>query len=140
VKKKKLLIIVGVVLLVVVGGYYKFVMSAKGGTKVKDKVTGTLVTLPTDFVVNLAGGHYGKVTVALLETKPPPVAADGTAPVPKENAAVRAVVTDELTGLQPDDLISRAKRHTVVKDLLAALKERTDEPVTDVLLTDIAVQ
>ena len=138
--KRRLLIIVAVVVLVAGGGAYKFVFAAKGGTKSKDKISGTLVTLPTDFVVNLAGGHYGKVTVALLLKKAPPPPADGSAPVPTENAAVRAVITDELTGLQPNDIIDRTKRHALVKELLAALQQRTDEPVTDVLLTDIAVQ
>src|SRR5262249_11921345 len=95
--KRRLMIIVAVVVLVAGGGAYKFVFAAKGGTKSKDKITGTLVTLPTDFVVNLADGHYGKVTVALLLKKAPPASADGSPPVPTENAAVRAVITDELT-------------------------------------------
>jgi flagellar FliL protein len=138
-KKKKLLIILVVVVLAGAGGAYKFVFSAKGSST-KSKIAGALVALPQEFVVNLAGGHYGKVSVALLLETEPPAPADGSAPVPVENAAVRAVITDELTGLQPQELIDRRQRRRLVLRLLRALRERTDEQVKQVMLTDIAVQ
>jgi flagellar basal body-associated protein FliL len=136
---RKKLIIALVVVLAGAGGAYKFVFSAKGSST-KEKIAGALVALPQEFVVNLEGDHYGKVSVALLLASAPPASADGSAPVPVENAAVRAVITDELTGLQPKQLTDRRLRHQLVMRLLKALRTRTDEQVKQVMLTDIAVQ
>jgi flagellar basal body-associated protein FliL len=139
--KKKLMIVVPL-LLVVLGGAYKFVLAPKAKAAPK-KVEGTLVPLGTDFVVNLAGGHYGKISVALLLKTPPPAApagaAGGGSPL-EEDAAVRATITDELTGLDPQTFINRAKRKALVAKLKKVLTHNTDEPVVRVLLTDIAVQ
>jgi flagellar basal body-associated protein FliL len=139
---KKKLMLMPVVLLLVFGVVYMKVLKAKP-VPPKMKVDGTLVSLGDEFVINLSGGHYGKVSVALLLSKAPPAAAATDAsgdPVLEQNAAVRAVITDELTGLTPNDLINRSERHRVVARLESALKSRTDEPVTQVLLTDVAVQ
>jgi hypothetical protein len=139
--KKKLMIVVPVLLLAL-GGAYKMVLAPKAKAAPK-KVEGTLVPLGTDFVVNLAGGHYGKISVALLLTTPPPAAAAGAAgaaPVLPEDAAVRAAITDELTGLDPQQLINRSRRKALVARLQKVLTHTTDEPVERVLLTDIAVQ
>jgi flagellar basal body-associated protein FliL len=137
--KKKLKFILPVVLLVLAGGVYKLKFAAKAPVA-KKKVDGALVTLDPEFIVNLAGGHYGKVTVALLVSKAPPASADGATAALPEGAAVRSVITDELTGLQPQDMINRARRDRLVHTVLTALKKRTDEPVTQVFLTDVAVQ
>jgi flagellar basal body-associated protein FliL len=138
---KKKLMLMPVVLLLLFGVVYMKVLKPKPVEKPK-KVEGTLVSLGSEFVVNLAGGHYGKVSVALLLSKAPPAAAaDAAGDTPLEqNAVVRAVITDELTGLPPNDLIDRSERHRVVGRLESALKKKTDEPVTRVLLTDVAVQ
>jgi flagellar basal body-associated protein FliL len=136
--KKKLMIIVPVVVLLVGAVMYKMVLSAPPA-KAKTKVTGTLVTLSDPFLVNLAGGHYGKVTVALLLSAAPTAAADGAVTLP-EQAAVRSVVTDELTGIEPARLVDASARHDLVATLLKALHKQTDEPITRVYLTDITVQ
>lgn len=138
---KKKLMLMPVVLLLVFGVVYLKVLKPKPIEKPK-KVDGTLVSLGNEFVVNLAGGHYGKVSVALLLSQAPPAAAaQGTdGPALEQNAVIRAVITDELTGLPPNDLIDRSERHRVVDRLESALKKKTDEPVTRVLLTDVAVQ
>ena len=139
---KKKLVLAPLLLLVVAAAAYMLVLKPKPKPKPM-KLDGTLVTLADTFVINLAGGHYGKVSVALLLSSPPPAAAAGgdpAAPTLPENAAVRAVITDELTGLAPDDLIDRAARQHVVSQLRASLQKKTDEPVKDVLLTDVAVQ
>jgi flagellar FliL protein len=136
--KKKLMIAVPVLLLVL-GGAYKMVLAPKAKAAPK-KVEGTLVPLANDFVVNLAGGHYGKISVALLLKTPPPAAAAGAPTVLEEDAAVRATITDELTGLDPQQLINRSRRTALVARLKKVLTHNTDEPVERVLLTDIAVQ
>jgi len=140
--KKKLKFILPVpILLVVLGAAYMTVLAPKKAVASPPKVNGTLVELPTDFVVNLAGGHYGKISVGLLlSTPPPPTATTAGVTTLPQDAEIRAVITDALTGLQPDVLIDRSSRHGVLTKLLAQLKKSTDEPVTQVLITDLAVQ
>ena len=139
-KDKKKMIIVLVILLVAGGGYkYKF-MGKKGGPVAVKKVDGALVPLTPEFVVNLSGDHFGKVSVTLVLPKAPPASAEGGGGLPEENAAVRAVITDQLTGASPSDLVNRDKREVLVKSIKIALKKKTDEEVKDVLLTDIAVE
>ena len=140
--KKKLKFILPVpILLAVLAGAYMTVLAPKKAVAAPPKVNGTLVELPTDFVVNLADGHYGKISVALLLTTAPPATAtvNGVTTLPQD-AEIRAVITDQLTGLQPDLLIDRSTRHTVLNRILAQLKKSTDEPVKQVLITDLAVQ
>jgi Flagellar basal body-associated protein FliL len=137
---KKKLMLMPVVLLLLFGVVYMKVLKAKPVVPPK-KVEGTLVSLGNEFVINLSGGHYGKVSVALLLSEAPAAAAEGSAePALEQNAVIRAVITDELTGLPPNDLIDRSERHRIVGRLESALKKKTDEPVTRVLLTDVAVQ
>jgi len=138
--KKKLIIAVPVLLLAVVGAVYKLVLAPKPKPAPPAKVQGVLVPLANEFVVNLAGGHYGKVSVALLMTKAPPAPAEGTPPTLPQNAVIRATITDELTGIGMNELIDRKSRHALVSQLDKALQERTDEPIEQVLLTDVAVQ
>jgi hypothetical protein len=65
---------------------------------------------------------------------------NGAPPRLSQNAAVRAAITDELTGIAPRELIERDERHLLIARLEKALRRQTDEPVKRVLLTDIAVQ
>ena len=137
--KKRLKIVVPLLLLAVTGALYKVVL-APGGTKGKEeKIPGVIVPLDREFVVNLAGGHYGKVSVALIMSRAPAIDAEGR-PVLEQGPAARAVITDELTGLDPSALIDRARRHRLLRRLERALRRTTDEPITGVLLTDVAVQ
>jgi hypothetical protein len=136
--KKKLLVAVPVLLLLV-GGFMAKKILLKPKPAPPPKIAGKLLTLAPEFLVNLSDGHYGKVTVALTLTKAPVAAAGETATLP-EDAAVRSVVTDALTGLRANDLINRTKRHGLQKALLRSIKKTTDEPVTGVMFTDIAVQ
>ncbi len=140
--KKKLKFILPVpILLVVLAAAYMTVLAPKKAAAEPPKVNGTLVELSGEFVINLSGGHYGKLSVALLLSTPPPASATvgGTTTLPQD-AAVRSVITDALTGLDPSQLIDRTARHAVLANVLADLKRKTDEPVTEVLITDLAVQ
>jgi flagellar protein FliL len=140
--KKKLKFIVPVpILLVVLAAAYMFLLAPKKAEAKPPKVNGTLVPLTGDFIINLAGGHYGKLTVAVLLSTPPVAGASASAPVTlPEDPAVRSVITDVLTGLEPTELTERASRHAILDELLTQLKSRTDEPITKVLFTDLAVQ
>jgi hypothetical protein len=60
------------------------------------------------------------VTVALQMTKAP-AAKPGAPVLLPEGAAVRADVTDALTGLASSDLIDRSRRHALKEQILRAL-------------------
>jgi flagellar basal body-associated protein FliL len=137
--KKKLMIALPVLLLLV-GGYVAKSMLLKKAPPPPPKIAGKLVTLDPEFLVNLQGGHYGKLTVALEVTSAPPPDAGTTTVHLDENAAIRAQVTDALTGLTSNDLIERKQRHALQEQILRSIKKTTDTPVTDVMFTDIAVQ
>jgi flagellar basal body-associated protein FliL len=146
---KNLKLIVPIVLVLLGGGgaAYKFVLApapAKAGPK--PKVHGHLVPLDSEFVVNLAAGRYAKVSVTLLLAELPAGAAGGghggaaETPALEQGPLVRAIVTDELTGLAADDLVERDGRHKVQHDILKALRKETDLEVDEVLFTDVVVQ
>jgi flagellar FliL protein len=138
--KKKLMILVPLILLLGAGGTYEMVLKPKPKVVVP-KLEGTLVSLGDPFTVNLAGGHYGRISVAVLANPAPAASADSTAALSlPENDAVRAIVTDDLTGVDSDRLINRAQRHDLLAKILSDLKKSTDEPVTKVFFTDVAVQ
>lgn len=142
--KGKLKIILPVLLLVLIGGggAYKFVLSGGGSGKKAPppKVAGELLPLAPDFTINLDGGHYGKVSVALEMEGGIPKAAEGAAPTLKENAVVRSIVTNDLTGLTTDELIQRQTREKLLDNILKDLQSQTDEQVTHVFFTDVVVQ
>ena len=85
--KKKMMIIGPVVLLLVAGVAYKKVLAPKP-IPVKKKIEGALVPLDPEFVINLAGGRYAKVSVSVL-SKAAPHAAEGTLPVLEQDSAIR---------------------------------------------------
>lgn len=138
--KKKLMILVPVLLLVAAGGSYEMVLKPKPKPVVK-KIDGSLVSLGDPFTLNLAAGHYGRVTVSVVvpATALPAVEGSAVAALP-ENDALRAVVTDDLTGVTSSRLIDRAARHAIEAQVLKDIKKSTDEPITQVMFTDIAVQ
>jgi flagellar FliL protein len=141
--KGKLKIILPVLLLLLIGGgaAYFFVLAPKPAKAAPAKIVGTLFPLSPEFVVNLSGGHYGKVTVALLMTAGvPAVPTSGGAATLTEDAAVRAIVTNDLTGLPDSAIIDRAQRTTLEKKILTDLQSSTDVKVTQVLFTDVVVQ
>jgi hypothetical protein len=106
----------------------------------KTKITGTLLPLTAPFIINLADDRYGKLSVSLLLTKAPPPSTTGLPVTLPEDSAVRAIITDELTGVQPSQLITRSSRNALLAAVLKRIKKTTDEPVTQVLITDLAVQ
>lgn len=145
-KRKKILIPLLVVVLA--AGAAKLVL-AKPAPPVHHKIDGTVYVLPKEFLVNLSDGRYAKVNVALVldpsqstgaaggegASTPP----DGFGTLPQE-AAVRDVVTDVLTGQSGDTLIGASGREQVKREILAGIRARTDVRVNEVLLPDVAVQ
>jgi flagellar basal body-associated protein FliL len=147
-KRKKILIPLLVVVIAALAA--KFVL-AKPAPEPHHKIDGTVYVLPKEFLVNLNDGRYAKVNLALVldRTQPTAAAAGGheAAAAPPEGfgtleqeAAVRDVVTDVLTGQSGDELISRRGREQVKAEILRGIRTRTDVRVNEVLLPDVAVQ
>lgn len=136
--KKKLMIIGPILLLLVAGVAYKKVLAPKP-VVVPKKIEGALVPLDPEFVINLAGGRYAKLSVSVL-SKHAPHAAEGTLPVLEQDSAIRAVITDELTGIRAEQLIDKKERAVLLKEMVHVLHKATDEEISRVFFTDIAVQ
>jgi flagellar basal body-associated protein FliL len=135
-------------LLVLVAGAVYMTMLSGSTTEAKRKVAGDVYVLPKDFVVNLSDGHFAKLTVALVlapgalpaagpEAAPAPVEGFGALP---QEAVVRDVVTDEITGVSSARLTAADGRRWLKRRLLAAIRDHTDVRVLGVLLPDVAVQ
>ena len=147
--KSKLKIIIPLTVLLLLGGVYKFAL-AKPPEKEKSKIHGVVYVLPKEFVVNLADGRYAKFNVALVldHSQPTAPAAEGHAAAEppegygtlEQEAVVRDIVTDKVSGARSDDLVSRKKRKKLKKHIYKELKSHSDVKVHEVLLTDIAVQ
>ena len=143
-------LILAVIPLLVLGGVYKFVLAKPKAEAKPPKVEGTVYVLGKEFLVNLADGRFAKLTVALVldpkdhssqaaggehAAKPP----EGFGTMSQE-AVVRDVITDDLTDIKDNDLISRDGRVRVKEEILKDLKKHTDVKVEDVLFTDVTVQ
>ena len=140
-----------IVALVALGGVYKFVLAKPKEAAAKPKVDGTVYILGKEFLVNLADGRFAKLTVALVlshdDTSAAAAGGHEGAPKPPEGfgtmsqeAVVRDVITDDLTDIKDNDLISRDGRVRVKEEILKDLKKHTDVKVDDVLFTDVTVQ
>ncbi len=152
--KKKLILILPVLLLLIGGGVaYKFLFAAKPDEEHKPKVEGTVYVLGKEFLVNLADGRFAKLTVALVldphdtSTAPAEAGGHGAAPAPPEGfgpmpqeAIVRDLVTDALTGAHDKDLIDPRHREELKKKVLKAIKKSTDVHAEEILFTDVTVQ
>ena len=147
---KKILILLPLLLLAA-GVGYKFALAKPAEAKPEPKVHGTVYVLGKEFLVNLADGHFGKLTVGLVlahddtstvaegghgEAAKPP---EGFGPMTQE-AVVRDVITDELTGSDAEHLTDREGREELKKAIKKQLKQKTDVKVEEVLLTDVTVQ
>lgn len=142
--KKVILIAVGALL--VLGGVYKFVLAAPAPTnKVKPNVEGVILPLDKEFLVNLDGGQFAKVQIALLLSEKDPAAAlaetaeAGPPPLHPQNAVIRSVITNELTGLQPSDLLDKVKQKEVLERIAKRLGKETDAKILEVKITDLNV-
>ena len=148
--KGKLKFILPLVALVLLGGAYKTVL-AEPAPEPKHKVEGQVYVLPKEFLLNLADDRYAKLTVALVLPHGEPVAAEtdghggGAAPpegwgtLPQE-AVIRGLVTDTLTGVDASKLVDPKGRQSLKAKLLKRIKAHSDVHAEDVLFTDVAVQ
>jgi flagellar basal body-associated protein FliL len=148
--KGKLKFVLPLVALIVLGGAYKTVL-AKPAPEPKHKVEGQVYVLPKEFLLNLDEERYAKLTVALVLPHDEPIAAEagghggGAAPpegwgtLPQE-AVVRGLITDTLTGVKAEKLVDPEGREKLKAKVLKQIKKHSDVHAEDVLFTDIAVQ
>jgi flagellar basal body-associated protein FliL len=142
---KKILIPVLVVVIALVGfAGYTF---AKPKKKVKMKIDGTTYILPKQFTLNLRGGQYATLTVALLlppgqsegvtsPTDPPPTGFGSLT----DEAQIRAIITNDVTDQPENALVTPEGRTKLESKILSDIKTQTDTKVTAIYFTDVAVQ
>jgi flagellar FliL protein len=139
--KRRLKIIVPIVALLLLGVAYKTVLAAPpdGG----GKVDGKIYVLPKEFVLNLSGGRYAKLTVALVLDEAQAVAAappaEGFGGLEQE-PLVRQIVTNALTGVPAGSLDSSHSRHGYERRIKRAIDHGTDVEARSVVFTDLVVQ
>ena len=146
--KGKLKFVLPLVALLLLGGAYKTVL-AKPKAEPKPKVDGIVYVLPKEFLLNLAGDRYAKLSVALVLPHDEPIVDAHAAEAPKppegfgtlpQEAVIRGLVTDTLTGQKADRLIDGEGREALKQKLLKKIHKSTDVHAEDVLFTDVAVQ
>ena len=148
--KKKLKVILPLALLILGGAGYQLVL-AKDAPKPEPKIHGDVYVMPKDFLVNLEDGHFAKLGVALVvdhgSALPPDTGGHGAAPKPAEGygtmpqePAVRAIVTDTLTDVAPEELTAASGRKELQERIEKRIKKLTDVAIHDVLFTDVSVQ
>lgn len=135
--KKKLLLVMLLVVLLGGGAAGYLVLGPSGGkaaaaaTKPKPE-PGAVVTLdPID--INLAGGHFLKVGLALQLTK------DAGAEEPNGSRALDLAIT-EFSGASMAKLAKAPEREKAKADLLEKLKEAYEDKVMDVYFTQFVMQ
>jgi flagellar basal body-associated protein FliL len=142
--KKKLLI--PLVLLLVLGVGYTM---SKPKKTVKQKIPGTIYVMPQPFLLNLAEGHYAKISVA-LELAPgqsdgasaaggSSSSGEGAGTLPEE-PAVREIVTNTVTGQSGGTLTSSQGRSSIKHHILTSIQHQTDVKVEAVLFPELTVQ
>jgi flagellar FliL protein len=143
VKGRKKLILIAVGVLVVAGLAYKMVLAPKSESKVK--VEGTVYVMPKEFLLNLAGGRYAKVTVALVLAPGQSTGGEGAVPPEgfgtlEQEPLVRQIVTDNLTGVPAAELTSRKDRHQLQMRIRKEVDKTTDVKTKGIVFTDLVVQ
>lgn len=142
-KNKKILI--ALVPIILFGAY---TMTKAKAVAIKPKIKGTIYVMPGPFLLNLSDGRYAKLSIALQLA---PGQSDGaaagaaassestTGTLPEE-PLVREIVTNSITGMNGETLISSSGRHTIRLKILSAITKETDVKVEAVLMPDFTVQ
>jgi flagellar FliL protein len=140
--KLKLVVIFLPTLLLIIGGLYVFVFS--GGSEDKDPSTGSEhvaaaehteepgeVIMVEPVTINLAGGHFLKVGVALQAT------ADAGEEVPPSKATDAMISL--FSGKTMDELATAKGRDAAKKELLNMVKESYEKKVYEIYFTSFVM-
>jgi flagellar FliL protein len=126
-------------------GYFATMHSEKA---LHEKITGTIYVMPQPFLLNLDEGHYAKLSVALdlapqqsdgAGAEAPPTGAESAGTLPEE-ALVREIVVNAVTGQSGDTLVSATGRKAIRRRILTAIEHETDLKVQSVLFPELTVQ
>jgi flagellar protein FliL len=130
--KKKLLIIVAAVVLVLGGAGGYFMLGSSGKPAAKPKPTPGKV-IPLDAItVNLAGGHYLKIHLALQATAAAGEEVDGS-------QALDLTVA-QFSNLNMAELASSDGRKKAKEKLLTAVEKAYEAKVMDIYFTEFVMQ
>jgi len=143
--RRKIFIPVFVIVLLIVGFMAYSTLAKKKAPA--PKINGTVYILQKGFTINLRGGQYATLTVALLlaptqsvgvtsPTNPPP-SGFGTL---TDEAPIRAIITNDVTNQPESALVDQAGRAALEKKILNDINTETDTKVTAIYFTDIAAQ
>jgi len=132
--KKKLLVIVAVLLVAVGAGAYFFLFSGSGDAKAAPPEKGAVVALDP-IAVNLAGGGYLKIGIALQLT------ADAGEEKPDGSQALDLVISS-YSQADPSDVVTArdALKEALEKKIVDAYKEDGTEIVMGIYLTQYVTQ
>jgi hypothetical protein len=97
------------------------------------KAHGTVYVLNQDVLVDLAGGGYATITVG-LDVR------NGTDRAEGQTDVVREIVSNDLTGIDRDDLLDRERRELLKLKLARDIRRHTDIDLDGVLLTDFTLK
>ncbi len=143
-KNKKILLAL-IVPIVLFGGY----TMTKAKPVPKEKIKGTIYVMPQSFLLNLSDGRYAKLDVALqlAPGQSDGASADGASSGSEggpgtlpEEAIVREIITNTITGQSGETLIGSHGRQAVKRQILHTIQQRTDVKVEEVLFPDFTVQ
>ena len=132
--KKKLLVIAAVLLVAIGAGAYFFLFSGSGDAKAAPPQKGAVVALDP-IAVNLAGGGYLKIGVALQLT------ADAGEETPDGSEALDLVIST-YSQAKPSDVVTArdALKEALEKKIVDAYKEDGKEIVMGIYLTQYVTQ
>src|SRR3954454_23947395 len=132
--KKKLLVIVAVLLVAVGAGAYFFLFSGSGDAKAAEPAKGAVVALDP-IAVNLAGGGYLKIGIALQLT------ADAGEETPDGSEALDLVIATYSQAAPADVNTARdALKEALEKKIVDAYEKDGTEIVMGIYLTEYVTQ
>ncbi len=145
--RNKLVLPIVVVVLVLAAAFAAYSIAKPKKKHAPPKVDGTTYVLPKGFTVNLSGGQYATLTVALLlppgqgvgvtSANNPPPSGFGSL---TDEAEIRAIITNDVTDQPESSLLTQTGRNTLEHRILSDIKSQTDTKVSKIYLTDVAVQ
>jgi flagellar FliL protein len=132
-KKKKLIILVAV--LAVLGAAYMFVLKPKPAATGAPK-PGAVVKLDS-LTLNLDGGHYLKLSMALQFTADAPADKSGGAP---DGSKALDLAIAQLSNRKIAELSTATARDDAKKKLLASIEDAYEHHVMDLYFTEFVMQ
>jgi flagellar FliL protein len=131
-RSKKKIVVLAVVVLLVLGAVAKFTLLAPSASKREAKPVPGPVVAMTDMTLNLAGGHYLRIKLALQTV-------EGTSEELDTSEASQAVI-DQFSDRPVAELVGEAARLKAKKELLGKLQKIYPKQIMDVIYTEFFTQ